>query len=181
MATRVPLIRNGTTGLVNEVSSSDELGPITDPTSAQNVATKAYVDAHSGTPAGTTVSTTNDSYTAGQVRNYSLTMAKSFLSWQVTEATGKAFWLRLYATSAFRTADATRPFSVPIQLGTQSGLILSLYIDQVNALTPFVLTPPIIGSNADGTQATTIYASVQSLESTTQNIQVTISYVQLES
>jgi hypothetical protein len=161
---------------------SQKINNLLDPTAAQDAATKAYVDAHTGgSPTGTTVSTTNDSYTTGQRRTYDLTMSKSFVSWLVTEATGKKFRLQLYETSAARTADATRPFTVPLQLGTQHGCLLDLYIEQSLAVTPFKLTPPIVGSNNDGTQAATIYAAVTSVELATQNIQVTISFVSLES
>lgn len=134
-----------------------------------------------GGAAGSTVSTTNDSYTAGQRRTYDLTMAKSFISWKVTEATTKKFRLQLYETSAARTADASRPYTVPLQIGTQHGCLLDLYIEQSSATTPFMLSPPIVGSNNDSSQATTIYAAVTSVETTTQNIQVTISYVSVES
>lgn len=141
----------------------------------------AIVGTSTGGALGATVSTTNDSFTAGQQRTYDLSMAKSFLSWLVTEATAKKFRLQLYSTSAARTADLTRPYTVPLQIGTQHGCLLDLYIEQSLAVTPFKLSPPIVGSNADVSQATTIYATVTSNELATQNIQVTISYVPLES
>lgn len=142
---------------------------------------KAASGGGGGGPAtGTTVSTASQAYTAGQTVNFSLAMAKSFLAWHVTEATGKKFWLRLYSTSAARSADASRPYTVPLALGTQHGCLLDLYIDQSIATTPFTLSPPVVGSNDDGSQVTTIYASVQNIDTTTQTIQVTISYVELE-
>lgn len=153
------------------------------------IATTSYVDAAvaahgsgggGGASAGTTVNTTNDSFTSGQRRTYDLVMAKSFLSWRVTEATGKKFRLQLYETSAARAADASRPYAVPLQLGTSHGCLLDLYIEQNLAVTPFQLSPPVVGSNNDGPQTATIYAAVTSFETTTQNIQATISYVPLE-
>jgi hypothetical protein len=154
----------------------------------EHIANTKYVDSAIavGAPSpGSTVSTSNDSYTAGQVRTYSLTMAKSFLIWRVTEATGKKFRLRLYSTSAARTADATRSHTIPLTLGTQHGCILDLYINQSQAVTPFMLSPVVLGANNDGnissTQATTVYAAIDSVEATTQNISAVISYVALES
>jgi hypothetical protein len=131
-------------------------------------------------PSANTVTTTNDSYTAGQRRTYDLTIAKSFLAFNIAEATGKKFRLQLYATSAARTADASRPFTIPLALGTQHKCILDLYIEQNLAVTPFTLSPAVLGSNDDGTRASTIYAAVTSLEAATQSIQVTISCVKLE-
>ncbi len=173
----VTALPNGTTATTQTALSNDT-----------KVATDAYVDSAvsavvvSGSLSpGLTVTTTNDSYTAAQRRTYSLTMAKTFSAWKVTEATGKKFRLQLYQTSAARTADASRGFTVPLALGTQHGCLLDLYINQNQAVTPFILSPTILGSNNDGTQATTIYAVVTSVESTTQNISVTISFVPLES
>jgi hypothetical protein len=58
--------------------------------------------------------------------------------------------------------------------------MLDLYVNQVGAVTPFALTPPILGSNDDSPQATTIYASVTNISASTQTLAVTISYAQLE-
>lgn len=134
-------------------------------------------------PAGTTVVTTNDSYTAGQRRTYDLTMAKIFTAWRVTEATGKKFRLQLYETSTDRSNDSSRGFTIPLKLGQPHGCFLDLYIPQTAVwVTPFKLSPPVLGSNNDGPpQLTTIYAAVTSVETGTQNISVTISFVPMES
>lgn len=125
------------------------------------------------------VATGSNSYTANQTQTFSLVMPKAVMMFQVTEAASKKFRLRLYSTSAARTADANRPYSVPILLGPQNKLILDLFIDQSSAVTPFFLSPAILGVNGDGTPATTIYASVTSFETSTQNINVTVSFIPL--
>jgi hypothetical protein len=133
-------------------------------------------------PTISTVTTTNDSYTAGQRRTYDLTMAKTFSAWRVTEAAGKKFRLQLYETSLARSNDAARPFTVPLDLGTQHGCILDLYIEQSLAITPFKLTPVVVGSNNDGPpQTSTIFCAVTSVETGTENISATISFVAMES
>ena len=135
----------------------------------------------SGGSSSATVSTTSQSYVAQETKTYDLTMAKSFLGYKVTEATGQPFRLRLYATSAARTADASRPYTVPLALGYSTSCLLDLYIDQNIVITPFLLTPPILGSNGDSAQTTTIYASVSNIVNASATIQVSITYIGLES
>lgn len=141
------------------------------------------------TPPGTgggnasSVTTTSQSYTAGQTVNFTLAMAKSFMAWKVTEATNQPFRLQLYQTSAARTADASRPYSVPLLLGQGSGVLLDLYLPQTgNAVTPFFLMPNVFGTNGDATPPVTsnIYASVTNLSGSTQTIAVTINFVIVE-
>lgn len=149
-----------------------------------------YLDGNGNytTPPGTgggnasSASTTSLSYTAGEVKNFTLNMAKMFALFQVTEATGKKFRLQLYATSAARAADASRPYSVAIPLGQQQGILLDLYIDQVNVVTPWLMSPTVFGSNGDAVPPTTtnIYASVTNIDSSTQSINVTVNFVILE-
>ena len=113
-----------------------------------------------GSATGTTASTTNDSYTATQRRTYSLTLAKSFLIWRVAEATGKKFRVRLYSTSLARSNDASRAYTIPLQLGTQHGCILDLYCDQANATTPFMLSPVVSSRRNLGWRRTTSVSSI---------------------
>lgn len=123
-------------------------------------------------PPSVTVSTSNDNFTAGERKTYDLSMGKSCLVWKVTESNAKKFRLQLYSTSAARAADASRGRTIPLALGSQHGCILDLYIEQSGAVTPFKLSPPVIGSNNDGTQTTTIYAGgAKRGKPSTQNIQ----------
>jgi len=149
-----------------------------------------YLDGNGNytTPPGTgggnasSATTTSLSYTAGEIKNFTLNMAKMFGLYQVTEASGKKFRLQLYATSAARTADAARPYSVPIALGTQQGIILDLYIDQISVVTPWLMSPTVFGSNGDAVppSTTNIYASVTNIDSSTQTIAVTVNFVIME-
>ena len=134
-------------------------------------------------PSATTVSTTSLSYTAGERKTFDLTVTgKTLMLLQVTEASGKKFRFQLYATSALRASDASRGYTVPIALGQPTGIGLDLYIPQVSPYsTPFQLTPVTPISNGDTVRATTIYAAVTSLETSTQTIQVTVTYVPMES
>lgn len=140
------------------------------------------------TPPGTgggsasSVTTSSLSYTAGETKNFTLAMAKMFGAFNVSEASNKKFRLRLYSTSAARTADASRPFTVPLALGTQHGCILDLYINQVGAVTPWTMTPNVFGSNGDAVppSTTNIYAAVTNIDTSTQTIAVTINFVIME-
>lgn len=136
-----------------------------------------------GLPSSSTVSTTSVSYAAGQRQTFDLSAlaGKTIKIISVTEATGKKFRFQIYATSALRAADASRGYTVPIALGQPVGIGLDLYIPQVSPfVTPFLLTPSVDVSNGDTVRATTLYAAVTSLESTTQTIQVTLTYVPME-
>jgi hypothetical protein len=133
-------------------------------------------------PPSVTVSTSNDSFTAGERKTYDLSMGKSCLVWKVTESNAKKFRLQLYSTSAARAADASRGRTIPLALGSQHGCILDLYIEQSGAVTPFKLSPPVIGSNNDGTQTKRSTPAVTSVENPVLRIyNVSISYVSLES
>jgi hypothetical protein len=136
-----------------------------------------YSTPASGAPTVTTVATTNDSFTAGQTRTYDLSMGKGNDIYKITEATGKMFRFRLYSTSAARTADASRPYTIPLNLGTSHQCILDFYCDQSLIVTPFQLTPAILGANGDNSMVATLYASVTNIDTATRSIQVTLTYV----
>jgi hypothetical protein len=159
---------------------SQQIHNVLDPTSAQDAATKNYVDTHSSGGISS-VATTSLSYAAAETKNFTLPMAKSFQVFNVTEASGKKFRLQLYSTSAARAADASRPFTVPVLLGAGGGLpILDLYIPQTGVyITPFALQPVIFGTNGDAVPpvSTNIYAAVTNIDTGTQTIAVTINFI----
>jgi hypothetical protein len=129
-------------------------------------------------PQSTTVAVTTASLAAGAIENDALTMAKMFTVYQVV-VSGPAR-VRLYSTSAARTADASRSNQVPPTPGTQHGIIADLYLDTADKYT-WTCSPAIPGFNNDGTQATTIYAAITNLSGAPAAITATLYYVPQES
>ena len=116
-------------------------------------------------------------------------MAKSFnlIKVNVTGAGSNKCRVRLYSTAAARTADLNRYYTIPLQLGTQHGCIADFVFDQANAVTPWMCTPNIFGSNQDvgGSPAgpdSSIYANVQNFDVVTQSaMTVTLTFISMES
>jgi hypothetical protein len=143
--------------------------------------TWATPSAGSGLASRTTVSTTYTSLAANATdSSQNPVFFKSFRLVGVSVTSNKKCRIRLYSTAAARTADLNRGYTIPIQLGAQSGCIADFYFDQTIAVTPWNCTPVIEGSNQDGSPATTIYASVTNTDTTTQTIVVTYTILQLE-
>ena len=105
-------------------------------------------------------------------------MAKMFTAYKVT--VNHPTRIRLYSTAAARTADASRPNSIPPTPGSQHGVIADLYLDESGKFT-WICSPAIIGANADGSQITSIYAAITNLDSVSRAITVTIYFVAQES
>jgi hypothetical protein len=143
--------------------------------------TWATPSAGSGLASRTTVTTTYTSLAAGATDSTTnVTLFKSFSIVGITITGSKKARIRLYSTAAARTADLNRGYSVPLVLGAPHGCICDFYFEQVFAVTPWVCSPVINGSNSDGSPVTTIYASVTNLDSVTQTIPVVYTVVQLE-
>lgn len=115
---------------------------------------------------------------ANTTENDTLTMAKMFTAYKVT--VNYPTRIRLYSTAAARTADASRPNSIPPTPGSQHGVIADLYLDESGKFT-WICSPAIIGANADGSQITSIYAAITNLDSVSRAITVTIYFVAQES
>lgn len=129
----------------------------------------------------TTATTTYTSLAAGATDSTTnVTLFKSFSIIGITITGSKKARIRLYSTAAARTADLNRGYSVPLVLGAPHGCICDFYFEQVYAVTPWVCSPVINGSNSDGSPTTTIYASVTNIDSVTQTIPVVYTVVQLE-
>lgn len=112
------------------------------------------------------------------IENDSVTMAKMFELYKIT-VDGPAR-VRLYSTSAARTADAVRSNLVPPTPGTQHGCIADFYLDTSDKYT-WMCSPSVPGFNNDGTQAATIYAAITNLSLGSAVITVTLYYVPQES
>jgi hypothetical protein len=103
------------------------------------------------------------------------------IGFNVTGAGSNQCRVRLYSTALARTNDAPRPYTVPLQLGTQHGCIGDFYFDQVNSVTPWICSPNILGSNQDGSPVASLYANVQNIDTLTQSaMTVTLTFVPLE-
>lgn len=108
--------------------------------------------------------------------NGTVALGKSGIIYAVTlSAPGR---LRLYATSAERTADAARVAGE--DPGFNSGLLLDLLLNTDTGLT-WALSPKAVFENGDGPASTSIYYAVENLSGAAAAITVTITAVTLES
>ena len=127
------------------------------------------------TPAGlqprTTVSNTS-SLANDAVANVSLTTPKTFVLQKVQ--TSHAAWITLYTDTSSRTADASRQISVDPIPG--SGVLAEVITTGSQTQ---LITPGAICFNSGGTG--TIYAKIVNKSGSTANVQVTLTYVALES
>ena len=91
---------------------------------------------------------------------------------------GKKARVRLYNTTANRTADTSpdRPNSTPPVPGTQHGVLCDLYLDTADKYT-WWMSPPALGFNGDSPQVSTIYCAITNLDTSTQTITVTFTFV----
>jgi hypothetical protein len=128
------------------------------------------------TPARTNASASGGvlaSVATGATVSSTITMAKSFTLMKVV-CTFKTR-VRLYSTAAARDADATRPYTTPITVGTQHGMICDLQLDTADNLS-WVMSPEAEGSNVD-TGTATIYYNITNLEASTKSLSVTFTYL----
>jgi hypothetical protein len=131
------------------------------------------------TPARTNASASGGvlaSVATGATVSSTITMAKSFTLMKVV-CTFKTR-VRLYSTAAARDADATRPYTTPITVGTQHGMICDLQLDTSDKLA-WVMSPEVEGSNVD-TGTATIYYNITNLEASTKSLSVTFTYLPQE-
>lgn len=121
---------------------------------------------------GSTTSIANNSTATITISGY-----KSYSLLKVS--TNAAAWVRLYTTSAARTADASRIRSIDPLPGT--GVIVDVITTSSSTVAyTQPITPGVIGFNDDGTPSTNVYAAVTNLSGSTRAITVTLKVVQLE-
>ena len=109
----------------------------------------------------------------GSSANLTITAAKTYALLKIQ--TSHAAWVSIYTSTAARTADVSRAEVVDPQPG--SGVIAEVIT--TDGATQ-AITPGTIGWNDDGTPSTNVYVKVVNKSGSTQNLTVTLHYVQLE-
>ena len=105
--------------------------------------------------------------------NMTIAAAKTYALLKIQ--TSHAAWVTLYTSSAARTADATRLEVTDPQPG--SGVIAEIITTDGGTQS---ITPGTIGWNDDGTPSTNVYVKAVNKSGSTQNLTVTLHFVQLE-
>ena len=113
----------------------------------------------------------NQSYTT------TLIMAKTF--GVVSISTTAAVRVRLYTTAAARNADLGRSISTPVALGNPVGIIGDWYLTTQSEFLWFC-SPMAVGFNADEPTSTNVYASFVNPVSSSNKIQVSVTFVVME-
>jgi hypothetical protein len=172
---------DGTTGKVIQntsgptVADDGRIQTVTDPSSAQDAATKAYVDAHSGASRGTAALTTA-SLADQATESSSFSLGKSSLVYKLVA--DQFCRVRFYSTSAGRDADLSR--APTTQPATNTNLLLDVVMNSSDTLT-FYMQPAAICQNMDGTVVSTIYYNVMNLSGASHTVTVTATRLLLES
>ena len=109
----------------------------------------------------------------GSSANLTITAAKTYALLKIQ--TSHAAWVSIYTSTAARTNDASRAEVVDPQPG--SGVIAEVITSDGATQ---AITPGTIGWNDDGTPSTNVYVKVVNKSGSTQNLTVTLHYVQLE-
>ena len=121
-----------------------------------------------------TVSHTTASIAPNAVENASVTINKTSDLLKIT--TDYPAWVRVYGTSAQRTADASRLITDDPAPGA------GVFADVSTTASPTVLLSPIpVFANGDGTPANTAYLSVKNLDGSSRAITTTITFLPQES
>ena len=127
----------------------------------------------SGLTSRTTANATASNLADDASANITITAAKTYALLKIQ--TSHAAWVTLYTSSAARTADASRLEVTDPQPG--SGVIAEVITTDGATQT---ITPGTIGWNDDGTPSTTAYVKVVNKSGSSQNLTVTLHFVQLE-
>lgn len=123
----------------------------------------------SRTTAGATASGLGD----GSAANLTITAAKTYALLKIQ--TSHAAWVSIYTSSTARTNDANRSEVTDPQPG--SGVIAEVITSDGATQ---AITPGTIGWNDDSTPSTNVYVKVVNKSGSTQNLTVTLHFVQLE-
>ena len=126
-----------------------------------------------GLTSRTTAGATASGLADGSSANLTITAAKTYALLKIQ--TSHAAWVSIYTSSTARTNDANRSEVTDPQPG--SGVIAEV-ITSDGAIQP--ITPGTIGWNDDSTPSTNVYVKVVNKSGSTQNLTVTLHFVQLE-
>lgn len=121
-----------------------------------------------------TVSTTTGTLSNNGVAYPNITgAAKSYLLYSIQ--TDRAAWVRVYTTSAARSADASRDIDVDPLPG--SGVLAEIITNQS---TTIPMTPATMGFNLDSTPTDTIYLAVTNTSGSSATVTVTLTILKTE-
>lgn len=146
-----------------------------DPSSAQDLATKAYVDAHAGGGASrATATATTVSLVPGASDGVTtITLAKSYRLFSIQ--TSRPARVRLYDTAAHLAADASRA------VGTDPASTAGVMLEYVTADTAAKgLSPIVEGVNLEAAPSSSISMAVTNNDAATGTITVTLIWVAME-
>jgi hypothetical protein len=127
----------------------------------------------SGLTSRTTASVSTGSIAAAATANVTITGFKGYALYSVT--TSDAAWVRIYTTTAARTADAGRPQNTDPTPG--SGVIAEVITTGSQKIT---MSPGVIGYNDESSPTTDVQLAVTNNTAFSANITVTLSLLQLE-
>lgn len=124
-------------------------------------------------PSRTTATATTASTADGSSANINITGYKGYVLYSIQ--TSHAAWVRIYATSAARTADASRVEGV--DPAADGGVIAEVITTSSQTV---LMTPAVLGFSAESTPSTNIAVSVKNKSGSAAAITVTLSLLALE-
>lgn len=134
----------------------------------------------SATPAGRvfTASATTATLNLNQSYSGTVTLAKSYAI--LTVAVTNPARIRVYTSQSAANNDSGRPATTPVVLGNQTGLVGEWLLQDPSEFV-WSCSPAAIGYNADQPASPTAFIVITNPLSSSNNIQVSFTYVSLES
>jgi hypothetical protein len=141
-------------------------------------ANAAFIKANTGTAGQTrtSISTTTISLAANATANATVAVAKGYALYKIQVSTGA--WVTLYGNTALANVDFTR--SITTDPAPGSGVIAES-ITSGTAANVTYFTPAVIGYNDDVAISTNAYLKVYNNSGTTNTVNVTLTFLTMES